>query len=330
MNQPATFTRISGMLPHPNADSLSIIQVEDLAYQILGRTDEWKVGDYCVYIEPDSIVPDTPEFEWLGAKPKYRRIRAKNIRGLHSFGLLTKPDTLFGSEGFRGIPAIGTDVSEELSIEHWQPPGQFSEGSNEAAEYPLIAELGKFSVENIQREGALIDEGTLVVVREKIHGQNARFVYAKDRGGQYRLFCGKRTWWVQPGKDPIWNMASPEIRQMCSEHPDVIFYAELTPCQGEKWTYGGEPRVTFFAARDTRSGRFETDAWVSSVVNLFNLRMAPYILTVTYDREAMTKFGQGTSKYPDQEMREGIVIQKALHEGQPVFLKSINPEYLAR
>lgn len=95
------------MKPHPNADSLSLVMVGD--FQCAVRTEDWNNGDMAIYIPPDSIVPNTSEFEFLGT---HRRIKARKLRGEWSVGLL--------------IPApegaiVGDDYMEQLGIIHYEP-----------------------------------------------------------------------------------------------------------------------------------------------------------------------------------------------------------------
>ena len=59
---------------HPNADSLSIVRVG--GYQCIVRTEDWKDGDLAVYVPPDSVVPDTEAFAFLG---DHKRIKVRKL-----------------------------------------------------------------------------------------------------------------------------------------------------------------------------------------------------------------------------------------------------------
>mgnify|MGYP000302065094 CR=1 FL=1 len=55
---------------HPNADTLSLVKILDskgrqLGFQICDKTEIWKGKDKSVYIVPDSLVPNRPEFSFL-------------------------------------------------------------------------------------------------------------------------------------------------------------------------------------------------------------------------------------------------------------------------
>jgi hypothetical protein len=125
--------RIKEILPHLNADTLSIIPIE--GFQVVVKKDEYKVSDLAYYIYPDSIVPIRPEFEFLwkdrvlpGEEPpiKYRRISVRRFRKEWSEGLLmhiTKElQEEFGKVWDMGISEEIDDLSDFLGITHYQPP----------------------------------------------------------------------------------------------------------------------------------------------------------------------------------------------------------------
>lgn len=78
---------------HPNADSLDIVQVK--GYKAIVPRDKWRAGDVCIFVEPDSVLPDAP---WAQPYLKYAksRVRAIRIRGLWSYGLVVPLTVLEG------------------------------------------------------------------------------------------------------------------------------------------------------------------------------------------------------------------------------------------
>jgi RNA ligase (TIGR02306 family) len=143
--------RIEEILPHTNADTLGIIQIG--GYQCVVKKDQYKVGDLAIYIQPDSVVPQMPQFSFLWADKefpngivpeKYRRITVRRFRKEWSEGLLM-PLSDFGvaltREGFKVAcpPGVepppnatyqslytyvgeGDDVAELLGITHYEEP----------------------------------------------------------------------------------------------------------------------------------------------------------------------------------------------------------------
>jgi hypothetical protein len=151
---------------HPNADRLEVIMI--YGYSVCVGKGDFKSGDLAIYIPPDSIVPEREEFKFVwemkGYAPppnlltedtakqyeanpylnripeKYRRIKAKVLRGIVSEGLLM-PLTSFKelwSDAFATgtqVPSVivGDDVAELLGITHYDPPEFNVSGDCESA-----------------------------------------------------------------------------------------------------------------------------------------------------------------------------------------------------
>lgn len=80
----ASIQRVVDVKKHPNADTLDLITV--LGWQVVNKSGQLKVGDFCVFFEIDSILPKKPQFEFL-EKTKYR-IKTCKLRGEVSQGLV--------------------------------------------------------------------------------------------------------------------------------------------------------------------------------------------------------------------------------------------------
>lgn len=105
------------VFPIEGADRIEGIQV--LGWECVAKKDEFKVGDRCVYIEIDSIVPETPMFEFL----RDRKFRVKTIKLKKQISQgLAIPLT----EDLKDKP-IGYDVTELLQIEKYLRPEEREE-----------------------------------------------------------------------------------------------------------------------------------------------------------------------------------------------------------
>ena len=81
----ASIQRIVSIEPIQGADKIELAIV--LGWQCVVKKDEFKVGDLCVYIEIDSIVPaDNPYFEFM--KDRKYRVKTIRLRGIYSQGLV--------------------------------------------------------------------------------------------------------------------------------------------------------------------------------------------------------------------------------------------------
>lgn len=88
-----TIVQITNKIPHPNADTLSIVNVLG-DYPVVVRTSDYQIGDLAVYVPVDMICPALPAFAFLGAREKDRHVKAKRLRGIFSMGLLVPAKNL--------------------------------------------------------------------------------------------------------------------------------------------------------------------------------------------------------------------------------------------
>src|SRR5690349_604427 len=129
-NHRVNIVRVPELEKHPNADSLSIVRIG--GYQVVVKTENYKRNDFAIYIQPDSVVPQTAEFEFLwadkefpdGVVPeKYRRITVRRFRKEWSEGLLLPLSDFFSEEERKGLDlGVDDDVAELLGITHYEPP----------------------------------------------------------------------------------------------------------------------------------------------------------------------------------------------------------------
>ena len=74
MRKLAHIERIDALEPIEGADRIE--KAEILGWNCVVKKGEFKVGDLCIYIEVDSILPDHPEFEFM----RDRKFRVKTIK----------------------------------------------------------------------------------------------------------------------------------------------------------------------------------------------------------------------------------------------------------
>ena len=64
-------------------DRIELIGIS--GWQCIAKKDEFSIGDKCVYIECDSVMPETEQFEFL--RPKKFRIKTMKLGGTISQGI---------------------------------------------------------------------------------------------------------------------------------------------------------------------------------------------------------------------------------------------------
>ena len=84
MSKLASVQIIVDIQPIPEADK--IVTATVLGWQIVVKKDEFKVGDLVSYIQIDTVVPETEQFDFLRER-KYR-VRTIKLRKQISQGLI--------------------------------------------------------------------------------------------------------------------------------------------------------------------------------------------------------------------------------------------------
>ncbi len=139
---------VGEIFPHPNADRLELTHVG--GYQVVIGKGNFKTGDLAVYVQPDSVVPQTEPFRFIweryafelmpgadleaGMKgeiiplpevpEKRRRITVKRLRKEYSEGLLMPLNDLRDLYNPKFDPTDwkdGDEVSDILGVTHYVP-----------------------------------------------------------------------------------------------------------------------------------------------------------------------------------------------------------------
>lgn len=305
--------------PHPNADSLSLVTV--WGYTAIVRTADWLDREVGAFIPPDSIVPaDDPAYAFLNG---HRRIKAKKLRGVQSWGLLVPaPDGT----------SIGDDVADMLQITHYEPP---TRGESQSPNPPRQRDFAKFDVDAMLRYHYLFTPGEPVVATEKIHGANCRVVC--DAEGMH---VGSRNLWVKDEEGSIYWRAVKKhlgIERYLHAHENIVIYGEVFGWV-QDLRYGADERQkqVWFTMFDINT----TERWlnheeVEAIALEFEIPMAPVLYSGPFDLEALKVASEGPSTMLlAKHVREGVVVRPAVERWDErlgrVILKLVNPAYLEK
>ena len=215
--------RIGAVYSHPNADQLSLTTIHG-GYPVCFRTGDYAEGDLAVYVPVDAVAPDLPEWEFLGAGLRNHRIRAKKLRGIFSMGLLSKaPEG--ATEGDDLAAALDFRRYEDVVGESNQYKGASRTDGLEVPAPKLARMPGVYDIEGFRKYGrTTFAEDELVVVTEKIHGQNARFVHDGER-----LHVGSRTRWLSTDPETnTWAKVAQryDLAGKLAAYPGLVFFGE--------------------------------------------------------------------------------------------------------
>lgn len=355
----AEVIRVKEILPHPNADRLELIPV--WGFTVVVGKGEWAVGDLGVYIMPDSIVPNEPEFRFLWGglscpRDKDRRIRVKRLRGVVSQGLLVK------------LPASAVGLAEEgmnlagfMGITHYEPPDRCgtladanSKNPNQRAQ-PV--KCPHYDIQPYLKFYTMFNKGEDVVITEKIHGANARYVYTPPKHPWLaslpvigRLFAGKfhvgsRNVWRRHDGYNVWSKIAtkyPEIEAFCRANPRRVLWGEVYG-DVQDMKYGAKNGELFFAAFDiynVESKRFLDYESMRYYCQLYNIPIVPVLYRGPYSHELVCELAEGPTtvptsvREPTPHIREGVVVKTTVERdvilSQRAQLKLVGNGYYER
>lgn len=307
--------RINEIHLHPNADRLEIVKIRGWTCCI--QKGQFKVGDLAAYIEPDSIVPETRQFAFLG---EHRRIKVKKLRGIVSQGLLIP-----APEGSKE----GDDVMDMLGIAHYEPPEPMLTGG-ETENSPTGYHPG-YDVEHFNRYPNLFVDGEDIIITEKLHGSCGRFCWIEGR-----MYAGSRNEWKKERDDIIWWKVIkkyPELTEFCRQYPDITVYGEVYGSV-QDLKYGHDKGRISFAIFDL----LRNDWWINGITAREigkNLPWVPIVDITGFSESKVRGLADGPSLVPGtNNIREGIVIKPTIERNCPeigrVQLKLVSNQYLER
>lgn len=304
---------------HPNADTLGITKVGE--YPVIVRLGETNEGDLAVYVPVDCVVPDSdPRWSFLQGKT---RIKAKKLRGVFSMGLLTPADPSWTE---------GQNVTELMGIKKYENPEEMGlrvqGGDNEHCPFVFPRYT---DIEAYRKYPNVFDESQLVVVTEKIHGTNARFVFKDGRLWAASHHAVKK----DDEKCIWWSIAKKyDLEKKLSAYPDVIIYGEIYGWV-QKLRYGHEMNTAslrLFDAFDMQTGQYLHWSSLNALAGRLDLDLVPILYEGLFDKEKILPMAEGQTTLGADHVREGIVIKHMYERYDPTIgraiLKHVGQGYL--
>lgn len=278
------------------SDRLGVTRIDD--YDVVVGLEDFRPGSRGVFVEPDYVVPDLPL--WTEILGRHRRIGARRLRGVMSAGLLLPLERV----GLDPGTPVGTDVMAQLGIQRYVPPEECP-GAVSAAAPKVAAGLVPYSLESWRAYRSFLDGSQVVVLREKLNGESARFVYSEGR-----MHAGSRTEWKRLDSTVPWAVAlraNPWIESWCRFNPEKILYGEVV---------GNVPK-THYGVRQGQRGFYAFDvwhngAWVSNdeFQELVEPPCRAPLIYLGPNESVSAEMAEGKSFLADH-LREGFVLKTA-------------------
>jgi RNA ligase (TIGR02306 family) len=335
MRKLASIQKIAALEPIIGADVIEKATV--LGWQLVVKKGEFQVGDWCVYCEIDSVLPDYPVFEWVRARGA--RIRTVRLRGQISQGICFSTDILPV-----GFPLIeDTDCTEVLGITKYEPPIPASLAGLMKAGFPSF--VPKTDETRVQTLQAVLDKytGERCFITEKLDGSSATFFL---RNGEFGV-CSRNMELVEDDTNTFWKVAKMlHLKEkMALLGGNYALQGELVGegIQSNKLKIKGH-NVFFFNLFDIDRHVYVSFANFKDCIEKMNLQTVPIISNHTLlpnNIGTLVDLSKRKSLLNANTWAEGIVVRSveektdtelanALQNRGRLSFKVINPEFLLK
>lgn len=354
--------RIESVETHPNADTLSITEVE--GGPVIFRTSDFKVGDLAIYLPIESLIPEGRD--WVNTHASHltfrngvHRLKAARLRKIFSMGMLVPIAAAGEVQGGWKVgddltPILGITKFEELEEVEIKPRKKGSilgwiknliyralgiRGGPQPRLFPIY-EVGHF------RKAArnAFKAGEVVVATEKIHGQNFAACYSSKKKrlivSSHKVIRGAEdnsNWWMVARKL--------QLDVILRKFPDLTVYGEIYGADVQDLGYGvlpGQLEAKFFDIYDVKAKEWLAYDDACNAFAAMGLPIVPVVYRGPYERDAVMALRDGKTTLPapsgKPHIREGVVVRRVreglIPEDKEVrprcVLKVINDEYLLR
>ncbi len=328
MRQLASIQKIKQLESIENAEAIERATV--LGWQLVVKKGEFKVGELCVYVEIDAILPPNPDFEFL--RPRNFRIRTIRLRGQISQGICFPLSIL--PEGT--IIEESADVTEILGISKYEPPVPAQLAGVAKGLFPSF--IPKTDETRVQVLEDLLARyaSTPCFVTEKLDGSSVTF-YWKD--GVFGV-CSRNLELIENDENSYWAFARQHnlAEKMAKLGKNMAIQGEIVGegIQSNKYKLRGNT-VFFFNAFDIDAFRyidFEAYLEIFATMQLETVPILERNFVLKADIPVLVEYALGRSMLNANAHREGVVIRPLIeqnsHRVGRVSFKVINPEFLLK
>lgn len=205
----ASIQKVLDILPIEGADAIELVRIN--GWQCVTKKGEFQRGDLGVFVEIDSVPPDTEVFRFLWTprtaeagvevvRPGNYRIRTMKLRGAISQGLFLPLNSFE-----LGAVAEGEDVTTLIGVEKYEPPVREMKSMGDfRANFPAF--IPKTDEMRVQSVPAVLDElrGLPYVITLKYDGTSSTFCI-DPRDGEFHA-CGRNVS-IREGDNFYWKVA---------------------------------------------------------------------------------------------------------------------------
>ena len=190
----ASIQTISEIRPIEGADRIEAATV--LGYQTVIKKGEFRPGDLCVWHEPDTVVAEKPEYEFL--RKQDFRLKVSRFKGQVSQGLALPLSVLAAADY-----VVGQDVTEQTGIRKYEKP--LSANLVGVAKGGFPSWMPRTDEPNLRSFPAALEEfiGRECVITQKVDGTSGTFYL---RGGEFGV-CTRNLELLEDAASMFWRVA---------------------------------------------------------------------------------------------------------------------------
>lgn len=306
----ASVQRVLTIEPIANADAIELARIN--GWQCVVKKGEFASSDLGVFLEIDSIPPDTEKFRFLWTpktgeaieRPAKFRIRTMKLRGALSQGLLLPLSEL----ALENV-SEGDDVSQLLGVEKYEPPAPQGMGDFRAHFPAFVPKTDEMRVQSVPE---VLNElrGLPYVATMKYDGTSSTFVI-DPRSDEFHA-CG-RNLSLADGENFYWRAARKyDLEAILRRFPNFAIQGELCGPSIQKNRLNlKEISLFVFNVYDFQNARYlshdEARQWIVDN-GLTPVEIVESGESFAHTQESLLALAEG--KYPGtSNEREGIVIR---------------------
>lgn len=366
MRKLASIQRIANLEPIPGADAIEKATV--LGWELVVKKGEFKIGELCVYIEIDSVLPDKPEFEFM--RDRKFRVKTIKLRGQISQGIcfplsILPEDKYSDGDDVTGVLGIvkydeyqdqkSPKQGNKIRYPKWMPQwlqgfvhrfrfvrDYYRKHSGQRTFPALIPKTDETRVQVLQ-ELLTKYKGTKCYITEKLDGSSITIYQINGKFG----VCSRNIDLKRDPEDRFWKAAlALDLENKLKTHykgQNIALQGELIGegVQGNKYKLKGNV-INFFNVFFVKEFRYGNIRELLDICIELNISEVP-ILNVDFmlpdSIPELVEMSKGQSVF-GVTIREGIVIRPMeeitdndLHcqlVKNRISFKSVNPEFLLK
>ncbi len=334
MRKLASIQSIHTLSPIENADF--IVKAGVLGWDVVVKKDDFQVGDKCVFLEIDSILPQVEWAEFM--RPRHFRVKTVRLRNVLSQGLALPLSILPSNHVYQE----DDDVTEILGVVKYEPAlhnGGKHLGCS-AGNFPIgIPKTDETRLQSTLRIIQELKEAGSFYVTVKVDGTSSTFCYEGEE-----FICASRNFKKKEDDTNIyWKMARKyKLAEVLATYKNLVIQGEIAGpgIQGNKLSLK-EQDLFVFDIYDTEKKEYFGFEELFGFCKEHELTTVPLLCTsidpgeAIPDKSGFLKLAEGKYSHSTND-REGIVVRpfkttrSPTLQGKRLSFKVINNQFLLK